>query len=65
MDVICNTCICGTTKSNLISLDFSSPSLKLPSTSTFRQVEIPNPGKSFICCLSYDGKLFTLRTVSI
>jgi WD40 repeat protein len=55
MDVICNTCLCGTTKSDLISLDFSS--LKLQPTSTFRQIDMANPGTSFIRCRPDDGKL--------
>lgn len=55
MDVICNTCLCGTTKSDLISLDFSS--LKLQPTSTFRRIEIPNAGTNFIRCRSDDGKI--------
>ncbi|CAF4539710.1 unnamed protein product, partial [Rotaria magnacalcarata] len=32
MDVVCDTCICGTTKSDLISIDFSSSSSKLQPT---------------------------------
>jgi WD40 repeat protein len=55
MDVVCNTCLCGTTKSDLISLDFLS--LKLQPTSTFRQIEMPNAGTSFIRCRPNDGKL--------
>ncbi|UJR25814.1 hypothetical protein I4U23_007164 [Adineta vaga] len=58
MDVICNTCLCGTTKSDLISLDFLS--LKLEKTSTFRQIEMPNAGTSFIRCRSNDGKLIAV-----
>ncbi|CAF3335284.1 unnamed protein product [Rotaria sp. Silwood1] len=58
MDVICNTCLCGTTKSDLISLDFSS--LKLQPTSTFRHIEMPNAGTSFIRCRPDDGKLIAV-----
>ncbi|CAF1007320.1 unnamed protein product [Adineta steineri] len=58
LDVICNTCLCGTTKSDLISLDFSS--LKLQPTSTFRQIEMPNAGTSFIRCRPNDGKLIAV-----
>lgn len=55
MDVVCDTCICGTTKSDLISLDFTS--LKLQPTPKFRQIEMPNAGTSFIRCRPDDGKL--------
>jgi WD40 repeat protein len=58
MDVSCNTCLCGTTKSDLISLDFSS--LKLQPTSTFRPIEMPNAGTSFIRCRPDDGKLIAV-----
>jgi WD40 repeat protein len=58
MDVICETCLCGTTKSDLISLDFTS--LKLQPTSTFRQIEMPNAGTSFIRCRPDDGKLIAV-----
>ena len=55
MDAICDTCICGTTKSEMISLDFSSTKLQV--TPTFRQVEMPNAGTSFLRCRPGDGKL--------
>lgn len=58
MDVVCNNCVCGTTKSDLISLDFSSS--KLQPMSTFRQGEIPNAGTSFIRCRPNDGKLIAV-----
>ena len=58
MDVVCDTCLCGTTKSDLISLDFSS--LKLQPTSTFRQIELANAGTSFLRCRPNDGKLLAV-----
>ncbi|CAF0910892.1 unnamed protein product [Adineta ricciae] len=58
LDVACNTCLCGTTKSDLISLDFAS--LKLEKTSTFRQVELPNAGTSSLRCRPNDGKLIAV-----
>ncbi|CAF4118781.1 unnamed protein product [Rotaria socialis] len=57
MDVVCDTCICGTTKSDLISIDFSSSSSKLQPTPTFRHIDLPNAGTSFIRCRPDDGKL--------
>ena len=58
MDVICNTCLCGTTKSDVISLDFSS--LKLQATPGFRSIEVANAGTSFIRCRPDDGKLMAI-----
>jgi WD40 repeat protein len=55
IDIFERTCLCGTTKSDLISLDLVS--LKLQPTSTFRSVEMPNAGTSAIRCRPNDGKL--------
>ena len=58
MDVACNTCLCGTTQSDLVSVDFSS--LKLQATASFRHVPMPNAGTSFIRCRPDDGKLIAV-----
>lgn len=58
MDAVCDTCICGTTKSDLISLDWNGS--KLQATTGFRQIDMPNAGTSFIRCRPDDGKLLAV-----
>ena len=58
MDVFNRTCLCGTTKSDLVSLDFDS--MQFEPTPKFRTVEVPNAGTSFIRCRPDDGKLIAV-----
>ena len=58
MNVICSRCLCNTTKSGIISLEFSL--LKLQPTSTFCSIEMPNVSTSFIWCQPDDEKIIAV-----